>query len=148
MRSFCTCSSQKKSPPYLDSHRLRLGISIPAFPDVSLLSIVCWVGACWEGDLSGGGACRLCGGQLWGLLGIPVLSTGSIPTCSGPVAPAHVQGACGDEESLWATTDAVADAGRNKEPEVHICSWDRFGTAKTAFPWALEAEVAVTCHIA
>lgn len=105
-------------------------------------------GACWEGDPCGSGACRLYGGQVWGLLGIPLLSTGSIPAFSAPVAPAHVQGACGDEESLWATTDPVADAGRNQEPEVPICAWDRFGTVKTTVPGVAEAEVAVTWHIA
>lgn len=103
--------------------------------------------ACWEGDPSGSGACRLCGGWLWGLLGMPVLSTGSIPAHHALVAPAHMQGACDDEESLWAATDPVADAGRNQKPEVPICTWVRFGAARNAVPGATEAVVAVTCHV-
>lgn len=82
----------------------------------------------------------LCGGQVWGLLGMPVLSTSSIPACCAPVAPAHMQGVCGDEESLWPASDPVSDAGRNQEPEVPICMWVRFGTAKNAVPGAPEAE--------
>lgn len=47
---------------------------------------------------------------MWVLLGMTTLLAGSIPAPSMPVAPTHAQGACGDEESLWGTTDPVADA--------------------------------------
>lgn len=67
--------------------------------------------------------------------------------CTGSSCP-HKQGVCGDEESLWPTTDPVADAGRNQESEVPMCMWVRFGTAKNTVPGAPEAVVAVTCHTA